>query len=98
MISLKLLRAFWERYPDAKRTLRLWYKTAIHAQWRNLQDVHSDYPHADGVAGQRGETLTVFNICGNNYRLVARIRYDYRLVNVRGVFTHEEYSQGKWRK
>jgi mRNA interferase HigB len=96
VISLKLLRVFWERHPDAERPLRRWYKTVLHARWRNLQDVRKDYPHADGVWTRGGDALTVFNIAGNKYRLVARIRYDYQLVNVRAVLTHRQYDEGKW--
>lgn len=97
VISLKLLREFWERHPDAQRPLREWYKTALQAQWRNLQDVRRWYPHADGVA-DGNEVLTVFNIGGNKYRLIARIRYDYQLINVRTVLTHRGYDAGKWRE
>lgn len=97
IISLKPLRDFWERHADAETPLRHWYKLATHANWGNLQDVRSDLPHADGVTNLRDETLTVFNIAGNNYRLIARIRYDYRLINVRAVLTHAEYDKGKWK-
>ncbi len=98
VISLKPLREFWERYPDAEQPLRHWYKTATFAEWSSLQDVRRDYPHADGVRTKRGDTLTVFNVGGNKYRLVARIRYDYELVNVRAVLTHEEYDEGQWKE
>ena len=98
VISLKTLRDFWLRYPDAELTLRHWYKMALHAPWSNLQDTRKDYPHADGVRTKQGETLTVFNIGGNKYRLIVRIRYDYQLVNVRDVLTHEEYDEGKWKE
>ncbi len=98
VIGLKPLRAFWERHSDAELPLRHWYKTATHAQWANLKDVRQDYPHADGVATRRGETLTVFNIGGHKYRLIARVRYDYQLVNVRAVLTHQEYDEGKWKE
>lgn len=56
------------------------------------------YPHADGVRTRGGETLTVFNIGGNKYRLVTRIRFDYLLVNVRWVLTHAEYDRGDWKE
>jgi mRNA interferase HigB len=97
VISLKLLREFWEQHPDAETPLRQWYKTATHAEWRSLHDAQLDYPHADGVRTHGEETLTVFNIGGNKYRLIARIRYDYQLVNVRAVLTHKEYATGKWK-
>jgi mRNA interferase HigB len=95
VISLKLLREFWTKYPDAERPLRHWYKTAMQADWRNLQEVRRVYPHADGVT-VKAETLTVFNVGGNKYRLVVRIRYDYQLINVRAVLTHREYDARKW--
>ena len=73
-------------------------KTALLAEWSSLQDARRDYPHADGVRTARRDTLTVFNIGGNKYRLVARIRYDYQLVNVRAVLTHQEYDEGQWKE
>jgi mRNA interferase HigB len=98
VISLKPLRSFWERHPQAEKVLRHWYKTSTHAAWESLEDVRLDYPHADGVQTGRGETLTVFNIGGNKYRLITRIRYDFQLVNVREVLTHEAYDKGKWKE
>jgi mRNA interferase HigB len=98
VISLRPLREFWERYPGAEQPLRQWYKTAVCADWTSLQDVRRDYPHADGVKTSVGDVLTVFNIGGNKYRLIARIRYDYQLVNVRAVLTHREYEQGDWKE
>jgi mRNA interferase HigB len=97
VISLRLLRNFWTVHPDAEQALRLWYKTAAQATWANLQEVRQAYPHADGVSTASGNTLTVFNICGNKYRLVVRIRYDYQLINVRAVMTHRDYNQGRWK-
>jgi len=98
VIRLKPLREFWDRHPDAERPLRQWYRTATHAEWGGLRDVRQAYPHADGVGTDGGDTLTVFNIGGNKYRLIARIRYDFRLVNVRAVLTHDEYDKGGWRQ
>lgn len=97
VISLKRLREFWERHPDAEGALRAWYRVASAARWRSLQDARAAYPHADGVETENGETLTVFNVCGNKYRLVVRIRYDFQLVNVRAVLTHAEYDKGWWK-
>ena len=98
VISLKRLREFWELNAAAERPLRNWYKVAVKADWGSLQDARQDYPHADGVKLPSGGTLTVFNIGGNKYRLIARIRFDYRLTNVRAVLTHEEYDAGRWKE
>ena len=97
VISLKLLREFWTKHPNAERPLRHWYKGALQATWRNLHEVRQTFPHADAVSGT-GESLTVFNIGGNKYRLIARIRYDNQLVNVRAVMTHRGYDAGKWKE
>ncbi|MCA9291218.1 MAG: type II toxin-antitoxin system HigB family toxin [Phycisphaerales bacterium] len=98
VISLKPLRAFWEQYPDAEAPLRQWYRTATCAVWANLQDARQDDPHADGVRTKTSGILTVFNIGGNKYRLIARIRYDHQLINVRHVLTHHAYDEGSWKE
>lgn len=98
VISLRPLREFWEAHPDAEEPLCAWYKIATQSIWTSLQDVRQTYPHADGVKTDRGDTLTVFNIGGNKYRLVVRIRYDYELINVRQVLTHQDYDEGRWKE
>lgn len=98
MISLKRLREFWEVHPDAERPLRIWYRVARAAEWGSLQDVRRTYPHADGVGTRRGENLTVFNIGGNKYRLLVRIRLEHRLINVRAVLTHGDYDREGWKE
>ncbi len=95
---MRRLRTFWEAHPDSERPLRLWFRTTRHAQWDCLQETRLDYPHADAVRTKTSGTLTVFNIRGNKYRLIARIRYDYRLVNVRQVLTHTQYDTGTWKE
>jgi mRNA interferase HigB len=96
VISLKRLRAFWRRHPDAEGPLRVWFRIAKSAAWGSLHAVRRTFPHADGVDTTRG-VLTVFNVCGNKYRLIVRIRYDYELINVRAVLTHKEYDRGEWK-
>jgi mRNA interferase HigB len=58
-----------------------------------LADVRVDFGHADPVGD-----LTVFNIKGNRYRLIARIIYATQKVFVRRVLTHVEYSEGGWQE
>jgi mRNA interferase HigB len=98
VISQKVLQDFWEQHADSEAVLREWFKTALAAEWRNLTDVRRIYPHADGVDTPKSGVLTVFNICGNKYRLIARIKYDWQLVNVRCVLRHAEYDKDKWKK
>ena len=97
VISLKRLRGFWQRHSDAEAPLRDWYRTALKASWRHLQDVRLDYPHADAVIVASGRPVTVFNICGNKYRLVVDIVYRAQVIYVCTVLTHAEYSKNRWK-
>ncbi|MDZ4753028.1 MAG: type II toxin-antitoxin system HigB family toxin [Phycisphaerae bacterium] len=90
-------RRIWQRHADAEKTLRGWYMTVPGAEWNSLQDAQETYAHADGVGTARGEMLTVFNISGNKCQLVARVRYDFRLVNIRIALTHAKYDKGNWK-
>ena len=98
VISQKILQEFWEQHPEGREPLREWFKTALAAHWRNLGDVRRLYRHADGIQTGSSGTLTVFNIGGNKYRLIARIRYDWQLINIRGVLTHAEYDRDTWKE
>ena len=75
----------------------MWYWVAKRAEWASITDVRRTFPHADAVKTESG-TLTVFNIAGNKYRLITRIRYEHRLINVRTVLTHADYDKGKWKE
>lgn len=81
------------RHPDAGAALDNWYRITKRARWRHLADARIDFGHADVV----GE-LTVFNIKGNKYRLIARIIYVTQKVFVRRILTHFEYSKGGWQE
>jgi mRNA interferase HigB len=97
VISQKALKDFWKRHPDSEQALREWFKTALAAEWRSLIDVRRIYPHADAVETRRSGILTVFNVCGNKYRLIVRIKYGWNLVNIRRVLNHAEYTRGTWK-
>lgn len=67
------------------------------ARWRNLVDVRRAFPHADAVAVGSGRTVVVFNIAGNNYRLITAIHYNTQLVYALRFLTHAEYDKGAWK-
>jgi mRNA interferase HigB len=93
VISLRLLRAFWERHPRSETSLRAWYQVVRHANGSSLGDLQQTYPTADQV-----ERLTVFSIGGNEFRLVARVEYQRQEVYVRAVLTHAEYEREAWKR
>jgi mRNA interferase HigB len=88
IIAKRTLREFWERYSDAEEPLLAWYREVEKEDWSQPAQVKEKYRSASIVKGSR----VVFNIKGNDYRLVVRINYPYRVVYVRFVGTHVEYD------
>ena len=92
VISYRKIREFLAVHRDADTSLNAWYKTARRANWQNLVEVKQVYPHADLVG-----RYTVFNIKGNDYRLITRIVYRSQTIFVVSVLTHAEYDRDKWK-
>src|SRR5436190_22367795 len=88
IIAKKPLREFWERHPDAEEPLLAWHREVVKEDWDTPAKVKAKYRTASIVAGNR----MVFNIKGNDYRLVVKINYPYRVVYIRFVGTHAEYD------
>lgn len=92
VISKKRLKEFAAVHPQAHRPLMTWYKTASQATWSTFHDVKASHPTASSVVW-----CVVFNIGGNNYRLVTRLNYRRKIVYVLKVMTHKEYDdQTSW--
>lgn len=88
VISKKALREFWETHPDARAALEAWYEDALRVEWRTPWDVKNTYGNASILAGNR----VVFNIKGNDYRLVVKIHYDRGQIYIRFVGLHRDYD------
>jgi mRNA interferase HigB len=97
LITRKRLREFAQQHPDAAEPLGKWERLFREAEWQNLQDVRRVYRHADAVTVASGKTVTVFNICGNKYRLITAIHYNRQRVYILRLLTHAEYSKGFWK-
>ena len=89
VISKKPLREFWEKHTDAKAALQAWYEDALRAEWRTPGEVKDSYGNASII----GDNRVVFNIKGNDYRLVVKLHYDRGIAYVRFVGTHREYDR-----
>ena len=92
IIALSTLRAFWEVNPafaDAREPVLAWYRHVLAADWAAPADVKADFRSASILKDGRA----VFNIAGNKYRLVVWINYGYRVVYVRFIGTHAQYSR-----
>ena len=85
MIAVSTLRDFWERHPDAEQPLKAWYEEATNASWTQPADIKAYYRSASVLKNRR----VVFNIKGNDYRLIMAIAYKLQIVYVKFVGTHK---------
>ncbi len=89
MITRQKLKAFWDTHPLAEGPLKAWFKDAEQAQWQSPVEITQYYPTASILKASR----VVFNIHGNDYRLVVKIHYNTGVVFIRFVGTHAEYDK-----
>lgn len=89
VIAVGTLRDFWARHPDAEQPLKAWYDEAKHAVWRAPQDVRHRYASASFV----GHNRVVFNIKGNDYRLIVAVAYRFQAIYIKFIGTHTEYDR-----
>ncbi|MGD1864085.1 MAG: type II toxin-antitoxin system HigB family toxin [Phormidesmis sp.] len=92
IITKSRLVDFWDKHPNSQAGLWGWYKRARLATWDSLNDLRTVFPSADTV-----ESLVVFNISGNKYRLITLVDYKYQKVFIRAVLTHAEYDKESWK-
>ena len=93
VISVTWLKEFWHKHPRAETPLATWYQVVRHATWKTTPELLQTWPSADFV-----ERLTVFNIGGNEFRLIARVEYQRQEVYIRAVLTHADYSKEDWKR
>ncbi|MCL2640267.1 MAG: type II toxin-antitoxin system HigB family toxin [Phycisphaerales bacterium] len=98
IISRKALKVFAAIHPDADAALDAWYRTANKAQWQSIMDVRQSFPHADVAKVASGRIVTIFNICGNKYRLIADIHYNRSKIYTLKVMSHKEYCLNRWKE
>ena len=89
VIAKKILRDFWEKHGDCEQQLKAWFSEALKAEWENHNQIKTEYPGASILNNNR----VVFDIKGNNYRLIVKISYEYEMVWIRFIGTHAEYDK-----
>jgi mRNA interferase HigB len=93
VISRKKLKQAGSRYSALAGPLDAWFRISKKAAWKNLADLRKTFATADAVG-----KWTIFNIKGNQYRLIAEINYTYGRIYVRHVLTHANYDRGGWKQ
>lgn len=88
IIALKTLRDFWVEHPDAEQPLKAWLDEARRAEWKSPVEIKEQYRSASILKNRR----VVFNIKGNNYRLVVSVAYQRGWIFIKFIGTHKEYN------
>lgn len=93
IISKRRLREFWRENPSAEKPLLSWFEIVKKADWNSFSDVREDFRSADIY-----RDCVIFDIGGNKFRLIAKIRYQKKRVYIRFVLTHFEYDKNLWKE
>lgn len=89
VIAKRILREFWNKYPDSEQQLMSWYCEASKAQWESPYVVKAKYASANILKNSR----VVFNMCGNKYKSTNEINFYRKWGFIRFIGTRKEYDQ-----
>jgi mRNA interferase HigB len=90
IITERKLREYWREHADAELPLREWVKLVNNSDWTSFSDVRDTFGSADFHNG-----FTIFNVGGNNFRIIAKIEYSKHIVFIKYAFSHAEYDNHK---
>ncbi|WP_020529983.1 type II toxin-antitoxin system HigB family toxin [Flexithrix dorotheae] len=89
IIAKRTLREFWEKHPETEQYLKTWYDTASNSDWKTPNDIKNTYANASILKNER----VVFNVKGNDYRLIVKFNFEKSWIFIRFIGTHAEYDK-----
>ena len=89
IISRPVIHEFIARYPLSAGPLNEWYQKTKNNEWEKFSDIKSTWNSCDFIGNDR----YVFDIGGNNYRLIAMIFFKKKILYIRRILTHKEYDE-----
>ena len=89
IITRKTLLYYCKKYPGAAIALQQWHIEILKSEFKNYNELKSVYGSVSLVKDDR----VVFNIMGNKYRLVVRIVFEFKAVQLKWFGTHAEYDK-----
>ncbi|NWD26770.1 type II toxin-antitoxin system HigB family toxin [Pseudomonas yamanorum] len=88
IVAVSHLKTFWQKHPDAEQSFLAWIDEVKKADWKSPADIKAQFRHASVLKSRR----VVFNIRGNDYRLVVAVAYRYGALYIKFVGTHKQYD------
>ena len=89
IITRKTLLEYANKYPLAKNALFEWYYELVISNFKNFNELKKVYGNASLI----GDDRVIFNIMGNHFRLIVRIVFDFKAIQIKWFGTHEEYNK-----
>jgi len=89
VLSKRTLREFWERRPDSQQQLLAWYKDFKATGLESTEELMANFGNCRSIGSNR----YIFNIRGNNYRLVVKISFELQTAWIRFIGTHSQYDK-----
>lgn len=89
IIATSVLVNYYQRYPETEQPLKAWIAEVRKAQWQTAHDIKSQYKNASILKNRR----VVFNIKGNEHRLIVAIAFRMGAVYIKFIGTHAEYDK-----
>ena len=89
IITRRTLIEYCRVYPEASIALQEWYYELVKSDFRNFNSLKETYPLVSLV----GDDRVVFNIMGNKFRLVIRIVFEFKAIQIKWFGTHTEYDK-----
>jgi mRNA interferase HigB len=90
LVGRELLAQFANQHASIRGPLKAWILEVEEADWSGPPDIKVRYPTASFLS----ENTVIFNIKGNSYRIETKVSYEVKVVLVKRIGTHAEYS--KW--
>ena len=89
IIRYRTIREYTDSRKDVEDQLNNWYTISEKSDWANFNEIKQIFNSVDAV----GNDLYVFNIKGNDYRLIVRIIFRVRTIYIKFIGTHKEYDK-----
>ena len=92
------MRQWAEDHARAASSLRQWVKVVTAVRWDSFAALRRTFPAADLVTVRSGKKVVVFNIGGNEFRLLTAVHFNTGMVFALRFLTHAEYSKDRWKE
>ena len=97
IIAEGTIRQWASQHARAASSLRQWVKVVRPVRWSSFAELRRTFPSADWVTVNSGRKVAVFNVAGNEFRLLCAVHFNRGMVFALRFLSHAEYSKDTWK-